>query len=188
MMLHRKIAVGAIEYSSIGAGFRAQDTMCKSAAIDILLARTICAGKYLVVFTGNVGSVETAYDIGLQEGSDAVIDSLIVASAHPGVFPAMSQSVVLPPEGVDALGIIETFSSVSVLVAADVAGKAANVTLFRLHLAMALGGKGLLLMAGGLADVTAAVDAAAAAVRQRGLLVSAIVIPKPAPSLLEEYL
>ena len=44
--------------------------------------------------------------------------------------------------------MIETFSGTSVLAAADAAAKAARVTLFRIHVAMALGGKGLCLMTG----------------------------------------
>jgi microcompartment protein CcmL/EutN len=53
---------------------------------------------------------------------------------------------------------------------------------------MALGGKGLLLMTGSVADVRAGVQAAAIPVRNRGLLVSEAVIPRPSPELLEEYL
>ena len=44
--------------------------------------------------------------------------------------------------------MVETFSGVSVLAAADAAAKAARVTLFRIHVAMALGGKGFCLMTG----------------------------------------
>ncbi|MBP5623045.1 MAG: BMC domain-containing protein, partial [Thermoguttaceae bacterium] len=98
------------------------------------------------------------------------------------------QSVVLSPEDVGALGVIETFSAVSALVAADVAGKAANVTLFRLSLAMAMGGKGLLLMTGSLANVEAAVEAAKEALKDRGLLASAVVLPRPEKELFTDYI
>lgn len=181
-------SVGAIELSSIGIGYKVQDEMLKAASIEILIARTICSGKYLIVLSGNVSDVEAAIETGVQIGSDAVIDYLTVANAYDGVFPAMTQSVALSPGEIDALGIIETFSGVSALVAADYAGKAANVILFRLHIAMALGGKGLLLMTGSVSDVEAAVQAAANAVRQRGLLVSEIVIPRPSKELFSDYI
>ena len=74
------------------------------------------------------------------------------------------------------------------LAAADAAAKAARVTIFRIHVAMALGGKGLLLMTGTVADIRAGVQAAAIPVRNRGLLVSEIVITRPRPELIEEYL
>lgn len=181
-------SIGAVELSSVGIGYKVQDEMLKAASIEILIARTICSGKYLIVFTGGVSDVEAAIETGLKVGDSAVIDSLTVANAFEGTFPAMSQSVVLPPEDIDALGIIETFSGVSALVAADYAGKAARVTLFRLHIAMALGGKGLLLMTGSVSDVTAAVQAAADAVRQRGLLVSELVIARPSKELFSDYI
>ena len=181
-------AVGAIELSSIGVGYRVQDEMLKAASIDLYIARTICSGKYLIVYGGGIANVEAAMDVAVSTGGDAVIDHLTVANVYEGVFPALAQSVVLAPEEIGALGIIETFSGVSALVAADVAGKAAKVTLFRLHVAMALGGKGLLLMTGDVASVTAAVSVAADAVRERGLLVSETVIPRPSRELFADYI
>ena len=74
------------------------------------------------------------------------------------------------------------------LAAADCAAKAARVTLFRIHVAMALGGKGLLLMTGSVSDVRAGVQAAADEVRRRGLLVSEIVIPRPGRELFGDYI
>jgi len=84
--------------------------------------------------------------------------------------------------------VIETFSGTAALAAADAAAKAARVTLFRIHVAMALGGKGLVLMTGSVADVRAGVNAGAAEARERGLLVSEVVIPRPAPELFADYL
>ena len=181
-------AVGAIELSSLGVGYQVQDSVLKAAQVDVLIARTICSGKYLFVFGGSVSNVETGMDTAIQRGGDAVVDSLVVANAFEGIFPALGQSVILQPSEIGALGIVETFSAVSALVAADYAGKAARVTLFRLHLAMAMGGKGLLLMTGSVADVTAGVQAATDAVRKRGLLVSETVIPRPNRELFADYI
>ena len=88
--------------------------------------------------------------------------------------------MVLSPEEIGALGIVETFSASSAMVAADVAAKAASVTIFRLSLAMAMGGKGLLMMTGSVA--------AAAAVAEHGLLVSTTVIPRPSKELFTNYI
>ncbi|MDR0521227.1 MAG: BMC domain-containing protein [Planctomycetaceae bacterium] len=188
MTANKVKSVGVIELSSIAKGYKVQDAMLKSASIDILIARTICSGKYLIVFSGSVSDAETALAAGIVAGEGAVIDSILSANPYEGIFPALSQSVVLPADWTGALGVIETFSGVSAVAAADVAGKAAGVTLFRLHLAMALGGKGLLLMTGSVSDVTTAVAAAAAEVRKRGLLVDELVIPRPGRELFADYL
>lgn len=181
-------SIGALEFSSIGIGYQAQDEMLKAASVELLIARTICSGKYLTILGGSVSSVEAAVRAGLDRADEAVIDHMIIPNVHESVFPALGQSVVLDHAQVGALGVIETFSGTSVLAAADAAAKAAHVTVFRIHVAMALGGKGLLLMTGSVADVKAGVAAGVVPVRNRGLLVSEAVIPRPSPELLQEYL
>ncbi len=181
-------SIGAVELSSIGVGYRVEDVMLKAGSVELVIARTICSGKYLIIVGGSVSDVEAAMAAGLAEADEAVIDQVVIPNVHPAVFPALGQSVVLPPDGDGALGVVETFSGTSVLAAADAAAKAARVTLFRIHVAMALGGKGLCLMTGSVSDVRAGVAAAADETRSRGLLVSEVVIPRPSRELLAEYL
>ena len=181
-------SIGAIEFSSVGLGYMAQDEMLKAGSVNQIIARTICSGKYLVVVGGSVSDVEASLAAGVKVGSSAVIDELMVANVHESVFPALGQSVALREDEAGALGVIETFSGVSILAAADRAAKAANVILFRIHVAMALGGKGLLLMTGSVSDVRAGVDAAAEEARERGMLVSEVVLPRPCKELFAEYL
>ena len=181
-------SIGALELSSIGLGYRAEDEMLKAASVELLIARTICSGKYLVIVGGSVGNVEAAIQTGAATGGEAVIDQLIIPNVHDSVFPALGQSVTLDADHDGALGVVETFSGTAALAAADAAAKSANVTLFRIHVAMALGGKGLLMMTGSVADVRAGVESAAEEARSRGLLVSEIVIPRPSRELFSDYL
>jgi microcompartment protein CcmL/EutN len=181
-------SIGVIELSSIGIGYRVEDEMLKAATVELLIARTICSGKYLIVLGGSVSDVEAAVRAGLTVAGEAVIDYLTVANVHESVFPALGQSVALDPDEIGALGVIETFSGTSVLAAADAAAKAARVNIFRIHVAMALGGKGLCLMTGSVADVRAGVEAGANEARRRGLLVSEVVIPRPGRELFSDYL
>jgi microcompartment protein CcmL/EutN len=181
-------AIGAIELSSIGVGYQIEDEMLKAASVNVLIARTICSGKYLIVIGGGVSDVEASVRAGLASAGEAIIDHLIIPNVHPTLFPALGQSVVLGPQDAGALGVVETFSGVSVLAAADAAAKAARITLLRIHVAMALGGKGLCLMTGTVADVRQGVQVAAEEVRRRGLLVSEVVIARPSRELFGDYL
>ena len=181
-------SIGAIELSSIGIGFRIEDEMLKAASVELLIARTICSGKYLIVIGGSVSDVQAAIQAGLAGAGEAIIDHLVIPKVHESVFPALGQSVTLGADHSGALGVVETFSGTSALAAADAAAKTARITLFRIHVAMALGGKGLVLMTGTVADVRAGVEAAAEEARQRGLLVSEVVIPRPGRELFAEYL
>jgi len=181
-------SIGALEFSSIGLGYQAQDEMLKAATVELLIARTICSGKYLVIVGGSVSDVEAAVQTGVKTGGEAVIDQLVIPNIHESVFPALGQSVILDGDHDGALGVVETFSGTAALAAADAAAKSANVTLFHIHVAMAMGGKGLLLMTGSVADVRAGVESAAQEARSRGLLVSEVVIPRPSRELFSDYL
>jgi len=181
-------SIGVVELSSIVTGYRVQDVMMKAASVEVIIARTICSGKYLIIVGGNVSGVESAVAAGLKYGEDAVIDHLVLARVHPSVFAAVGQSVDVDPASTSALGMIETFGATAALAAADIAAKAASVKLLRIHLAMALGGKGMVMMTGTIADVEAAVAAGAEDARQRGLLVNSVALARPDRSLLVENL
>ncbi len=181
-------AIGMIELTSVGIGYQVQDAMLKAADVSLVLGRTICSGKYINVVTGRVAAVEASVAAGLDAAPDGVIDSITIPNVHEGVFPALAQSVQIDGQNPGAIGIVETFSAASILLAADAAAKAAAVTLFRIHLAMALGGKGFMLMSGTVANCRTGVDVGAAVAREKGLLVSAVVIPGPSKELFAEYI
>lgn len=179
-------AIGMLELSSIGVGFEAQDAMLKASSAQLLIARTICSGKYAVVVGGEVSDVQSSLDAGIALCKDALIDKLLVPNVHPNVFPAISSSVELKAEDCGAMGIVETFTVSCILEAADAAAKAADVTLFRVHVAMAIGGKGFLQVTGDVSSVRAAVAEAAQVAIERGVLVSKVVIPNPRKELFYE--
>jgi microcompartment protein CcmL/EutN len=181
-------SVGLIEVASIATGYVAQDAMLKAASVQLLLARTICSGKYLIVVGGDVASVQSSVNAGAARCHGALIERRVVTKVHPGVFPAIGLSVDAPPAQVKALGLIETFSASSIVEVADAAAKAADVVLFRIHLAMAIGGKGFVVMTGDIASVEAGVAAGAAVASDEGILVGKAVIPGPAKELFREFM
>lgn len=181
-------AIGMVELSSIGMGYLVQDSMLKAADVELIIARTICSGKYMCVVAGNVSNVESAVNAGVEKSEAGLIDSIVIPRVHRQVFPALGGTVVLDENDLAAIGIVETFSATAALQAADEAAKAASITLFRLHLAMAVGGKGFLLMTGSVADVSAGVEAAANGAAEKGLLVSKVVIARPEKELFQEYI
>ena len=54
-------SIGALELSSIGMGFLVEDEMLKAASVELLIARTICSGKYLIVI-GGIGQRRAGLD------------------------------------------------------------------------------------------------------------------------------
>ena len=177
-------AIGLVELSSIAAGFLVTDTMLKAAEVTLLLNRTICSGKYMILVTGDVASVEAALDAGRQASGASLIDSTLVANVSGELFPAISGGVILRAH--EALGVIEAFSVASLLEGADAAVKTADVQLLEIRLAMALGGKAYARLVGTTAAVTAAVDTGAAVIARKGLLVNKVVIPSPVDEIYGE--
>lgn len=181
-----KNSIGLIELTSVAAGFQVCDTMLKTADVELVLSRSICSGKYMVLVRGDVAAVDSSVKAGIGSGHFSVIDSFVIPNVHESIFPAISGASKV--EALEALGIVESFSVASLIEGADAAVKTANVELIEIRLAMALGGKAFATMTGDVAAVQAAVDAAAAVVGQRGMLVNKVVIPHPRPELLNEMI
>jgi len=181
-------SIGIIEVSSIATGFLVEDVMLKAASVQLLLARSICSGKFLVVVSGDVTSVDAAVQAAAVAAGAALIEKRHIARVHPSVLSAMANAVDVDPAQLRSIGIVETFSAASIIEVADAAVKSANVTLLRIHLAMALGGKGFVLMAGDVASVQAAVAAGSKVAADDGMLVGRGVIPAPSPELFRDYL
>ena len=181
-------ALGMAELSSIAVAYLVEDAMLKASEVELLGARTICSGKCIVMIGGPVAAVEASLRAGKHVSREALIDELFIPNIDERVFPAISGGVTLKDKDKDALGILEAFSVTSIIEGADSAVKAADVTLFRIHVAMAIGGKGFLMLTGEVSDVEAAIEAGAKQIAKRGLLVSKVVIPRPDDRLYRETL
>jgi len=149
-------ALAFLEFKSIAAGIEAGDVMVKHAPVDQIVTGTVHPGHFLIMVTGQVAAVEEAVSVGKQTGKQKLLDHLFLPNVHPGVVKALNGIRV---EGhMDALGIVETHTVASAINAADAGLKGADVTLVQLRLADGLGGKGLVLFHGVVADVESAVE------------------------------
>lgn len=178
-------SIGLLETSSIARGIYAADDMMKAADVEIIVNRTICPGKYMVLVGGSVSKVAAAMESGVRAAAHTCVDHFTIANVHPDIFPAISGVTHLPK--MKALGVVEGFSVASVIQAADAAVKAADVKLVAIHLAMAIGGKAFVTLTGDVAAVEAAVEAGSAIISAKGMLVESIVIASPTPEIVSEF-
>jgi microcompartment protein CcmL/EutN len=180
-------AIGLLEVSSIALGHVSEDAMLKASDVNLLLARTICSGKFIVVVGGDVAACTASVEAGAAHAAGGLIEKRVIPHVHPQVFPALSMAVDLDPAEAQSLGVIETFSASSIVDVADTAVKAADVTLFRIHMAMAIGGKGYVMLTGDVASVESAVAAGAEVAAEEGILVAKSVIAAPRKELFREF-
>jgi microcompartment protein CcmL/EutN len=180
-------SIGLIELSSIAAGFQVADTMLKAGNVRLLLSRSICSGKYMVLIGGDTAAVESAVAAGSLAANGCLIDQFVISKVHQDVFTALGRTA--PVEStLGALGILESFNVATLIVAADAAAKAANVQLLEIRLAMALGGKAFCTMTGDVASVQAGVDAGRQVIADAGVLVNAVVISRPHADVYKEVI
>jgi len=190
-------AIGVIEVLSIPLGVLAGDHMLKTAQVALVAAQTACAGKYIVVVSGEVAAVKAAVAAGEVAAGAALVDSLLIPNVDERVVAAMAGAC--PVEDVQAVGVMETFSLASAIRAADIAVKTAEVELIEVRLGRGLGGKSFLIVTGEVAAVEAAMQAAEAAGANEdgdgdgdggcGLLIAGrVVIPAPHKDMVRSLL
>lgn len=170
-------AIGLVEFNSIAKGIEAADAMLKAADVELLTAKPTCPGKYIVLICGDVAAIQSSVHAGKQIGEQSVIDDFILPNVHPFVIQAITATT--PVARIQALGIIETFSIASLIVAADSSAKAGDVELIEIRLGMGIGGKSFVTMTGDVSAVNASVDAGVKEASARGMLVEKVVIPSP---------
>ncbi len=170
-------AIALVETISVAVGIRVADEMIKKAPVTILESSPICPGKYMVIVAGDVSPVEASLRRGMEVGGDVVVDTLFIPHVHADIFPAIAGATEV--EELGALGVLETFTAASAILAADAAAKAAGVKLIEIRLAKGLGGKAYFTMTGEVYEVEAAMEAGLRIAKAGGNLVRSVVIPRP---------
>ncbi|MEW6556632.1 MAG: BMC domain-containing protein [Elusimicrobiota bacterium] len=169
--------IGFIETNSIAKGIEASDAMCKVSGIELVDAYPICPGKYLVLITGLLADVESSVEKGVEIAGETLIDKFIIPNVNTQVVPAILGTNEIA--NFEAVGIIETFTVASCIRAADAAAKAAKISLIEIRLAKGLGGKSFVtLCSDDVGAVHSAVNAGCEIIKDEGVIIQRVVIPK----------
>ena len=170
-------AIAMIELNSIAKGVAAGDEMLKAAAVELVFAQPICAGKYMVMVSGDVDSIERANEVGKAVAGEFLVDDFVIPNVHASIFAAITATTRI--KRIASLGVIETFSVASSIMAADAGVKAADVEIIEIRCATGLGGKSFLYLTGSVDSVEAAVEAGIDVLEGTGLVLSHVIIPSP---------
>lgn len=179
-------AMGLVETNSIPSGIEAGDAMLKAAAVELVSAQAVCAGKFIVLVRGDVAAVQAAVAAGSEMSGITLVKDMVIPNVHKQVIGAIGCcNEITNPQ---ALGIIETFSIATAVLCADTAVKAADVDLIEIRLGRGLGGKSFILLTGDVAAVNYAVQAAVEDYKDDGLIARTAVIPSPHPDLMKSIM
>lgn len=180
-----KKALGMIEFKTVASGITATDIMLKTADVEVVQANPVCPGKYLATIAGELSSVRAAIDAAEAYNPAMLVDKFVLGNPHESVQPAISGALEIKNKS--AIGILETFTAASAVVAADTAAKTALVELVEVRLAKGMCGKSYIILTGSVSSVSAAIERAKAGVGD-GLFLDSSVIAGPDTRLWESIL
>lgn len=175
-------AIGMVEFISIARGIYAADQMVKVSDVEIVMTGSVCPGKYIAIVHGDVAAVQDSVAVGEKTAAEYLVDSIVIPNVSPAVFPAITGATM--PDKIRALGIMESFSLASMIIAADAVLKSADLEPLELRLGNGIGGKAYFTFTGDVAAVQTGVAAGTAIAEEKGLLVNAEVIPSPSDRLI----
>jgi microcompartment protein CcmL/EutN len=170
-------SIGVVEFRSIAIGIGAVDRIVKASEVRIVDARTICPGKYYIIFAGIVSAVKNSMNTVLQESETIIIDSIVLSNVYPQMFAGLNGTTEIKEPG--SIGIIETLTSPSIFWAADAAIKATEVDLVEIRIARALGGKNICILNGDLSSINESVRVGIKYPEEKDFLVDYQVIASP---------
>lgn len=170
-------ALGMLEVASIAAGYAAADRVVKEAPVALLLCRAVSPGKFLLLFSGEVSDVTSSLRAGSAGLPEPALDTLLLPQADPSLCDALVRE--RSEVALGAAGVVECATVATMLLAADVAVKTADVELMSARAAVGIGGKSYFVVTGEVAQVRAAVTAASNFARPRGHWLADVVIPQP---------
>lgn len=170
-------ALAIIEYSTVASGIRSLDWLTKTADIDIVTAQTVCPGKFMILFYGELSAVHASMQAARLHEPEHEIDRLVLGNPAETLISALYGTTC--PSAGGALGLIETFTGASAVLAADTAAKTAHVSLTEVRLSRGLCGKSYAMLTGSVAAVEAALEAARKAVADSGMLLDIALIANP---------
>lgn len=179
-------AIGFVEIKSIPVGIQTADEMVKAGNVELLVSTAMCPGKYVIIIGGQVGPVKAAMSKAELVSGIYLIDTHILDNIREEVLPAVSGFTT--PGKIDAVGAIETISALTAIIAADVAVKAAKVSIVDLRIARGLGGKGYLVITGEVSSVKQAINACLSQMGISGEVTSTAIIPRPHASIVESLI
>ena len=179
-------AIGMVEYKTVSSGIKAADLIVKTAEVELLEAQTVCPGKFIILFTGDLSAIRVSVDAAVKTYPESLIDSFVLGNPHESLYRALHCTAEV--DTIQALGVIETFTGASAIVAADHAAKTAEVTVFEVRLCRGMCGKSYMMITGEVSAVEASIERAKELVSAKGMYLDSSVIAHPDRRMIDSIL
>ncbi|MEC7242000.1 MAG: BMC domain-containing protein [Myxococcota bacterium] len=179
-------ALALVELDSIARGYKVVDALVKKAPVHLLEVNLVEPGKCLILFAGDVESVNEAFSCALEVAEEHCLDAMNLSKVHEALIPALAGAVDCSDP--NTLGVVEGAVVGATLLACDQALKNSSVTLAGLRVTPGLGGKAYFVLHGDHADVESGLATAEEVLAAGEHLIRVECIPAPHPDFVASIL
>ncbi len=183
-------ALGFLELSSISRGLYLTDVVLKKAPVRVLASQPVSSGKHVLLYMGQVASVEESHRAALDAAEGTVVKQILIPGVHEQLAPFLDSlwtADAFRAPALESVGIVESSTLAGAILAADHALKTAHVSLCRMRLGQGIGGKAYFTLSGRQEDVEAALEAAQNCLREIESAVRVDLIPRPVDEVLAYF-
>ena len=176
------IAIGMAEFKSIVVGIEAADKMIKAANVNVMMTRTVCPGKFIVMLSGSVEDVKESINFAVVNMKKYLLDYFVIPNIHDSIPEAFKR--INNKFSFNAIGAMEYNRAASGIRCLDIALKTADVELVKLNFGGGINGKCYFILSGAVSDIKEALYAAETGSELKRLMHSTV-IPNPSKELIE---
>jgi len=173
----KKTNIFVTEFKSVSRGIMVTDSMAKAATVNIILAGSLCPGKYLTILEGEISALASAGEIAEERGGRHLFSSFLVSGIDQRIIEAIGGKLAeISP---DAIGIVEGPHMADLINSSDIAVDSAAVDFIEYRLARGCGVNSFYIITGTLSAVNEATGNASRFLGERGSLMAYKIIPAP---------
>lgn len=150
-------SIGSLEFRSICKGIEISNEILKQNNIEILYAKSICPGKFIIIFSGDSQDIKEAVELGQSLGENYIVETFVINKVHNQIIDGLKSKYENKNTDGLCVGVMETTKVCSGIKALDCALKSSDVNLLKIQLAFAIGGKFVFLISGSVSSVENAI-------------------------------
>jgi len=169
--------LAVVEFKSIARGIFTTDAMLKAADVNLIMATSLCPGKYLTIVEGETSAVENSLKIADEIGGRHVSSSEVINAISNKVINAINGKLQSSTDG--AIAIIESMQMANLINSADKVVDAVQIEFVDFRLARGCGVNSFYIFSGELSSVKEGAKVASQYLMNMGALLAFRVISGP---------
>jgi microcompartment protein CcmL/EutN len=169
--------LAVVEFKSIARGIFTTDAMLKAADVSLVMATSLCPGKYLTIVEGETSAVESSLKIADEIGGRHVFSSEVINAISSKVINAINGKLQNSAYG--AIAIIESMQIANLINSADEVVDAVQIEFVDFRLARGCGVNSFYIFSGELSSVQEGAKVASQYLMNKGALIAFRVVSGP---------